>query len=79
MPWLLTIMQNRLADAARRYSRRGAHEVRVEQPGVTFSDRLANTEAKVFGEPEALRKAIRKLPYGQRQAIEMSKLSEMSF
>jgi DNA-directed RNA polymerase specialized sigma24 family protein len=41
MPWLLTIVQNRLADAARRYARRGAHEVLAMQPDVTFSDQPA--------------------------------------
>jgi RNA polymerase sigma factor (sigma-70 family) len=78
MPWLLTIMQNRLADAARRYARHGAHEVQVEQPDVTFSDQPANTEADAFGDPQALQRAIRELPQGQRQAIEMLKLREMS-
>jgi len=78
MPWLLTIMRNRLADAARRYARRGVHEVQVERPDVTFSDPPANTEAEVFGDPEALQRAIRELPEGQRQAIEMLKIREMS-
>jgi RNA polymerase sigma-70 factor (ECF subfamily) len=71
-------MQNRLADAARRYTRRGAHEVQVKQPDVTFSDQPANTESEVYGDPEALRRAIGELPQGQRQAVEMLKLREMS-
>jgi len=78
MPWLLTLTQNRLADAARRYARRGAHEVLVMQPDVTLSDQPANIEAEVYGDPAALKQAIRELPEGQRQAIEMLKLREMS-
>jgi RNA polymerase sigma factor (sigma-70 family) len=78
MPWLLTIVQNRLADAARRYARRGAHEVLAMQPDVTFSDQPANSEFEVYGDPEVLKQAIRELPQSQREAIEMLKLREMS-
>ena len=78
MPWLLTITQNRLADSARRYARRGAHEVHVREPDVTFSDQPANMEAEVYGDPDGLRQAIRELPPGQREAVEMLKLREMS-
>jgi RNA polymerase sigma-70 factor (ECF subfamily) len=37
-----------------------------------------NTSAEVYGDPEALRQAIQALPAGQRDAIEMLKLREMS-
>jgi len=76
-PWLLTIARNRLADAARRYARRGALETQA-QLDVTFSELPANMEAEIFGDPEALKQAIRELPRGQREAIEMLKLREMS-
>jgi len=35
MPWLMAITRNRLVDGARRYSRRAAHEVQVENIPVT--------------------------------------------
>src|SRR5712691_5932883 len=38
MPWLMAITRNRLADGARRYTRRAVHEVQVEALSVTFSD-----------------------------------------
>ena len=78
MPWLMAIARNRLADGARRYSRRAAHEVQVERLPVTFSDEGANMDSGVYRDPEALRRAIRELPPGQRQAIDMLKLSDMS-
>src|SRR5688500_11056327 len=36
MPWLLAILQNRLADGARRHARTAAREVPVEDLDVTF-------------------------------------------
>jgi DNA-directed RNA polymerase specialized sigma24 family protein len=73
----MAIMRNRLADGARRYTRRSAHEVQVENVPVTFSDEGANIDDG-YRDPEALRRAIRDLPPGQRTAIEMLKLREMS-
>jgi RNA polymerase sigma factor (sigma-70 family) len=78
MPWLLAIAHNRLADAGRRHARSGAHETELDETAVTFSEAAANAEAEVFGDPEALRQAVQQLPHGQREAVEMVKLREMS-
>jgi len=80
VPWLLAIVRNRLADAARRYARRGAKEVAVDvaDDDVTFVDLAANREDEGIGDVEALAQAVRQLPPGQRQAIELLKLREMS-
>src|SRR5215831_4761201 len=78
MPWLMAIIRHRLADRARRYTRRAAHEVQVENMPVTFSDDGANIDNDGYRDPEALRHAIRALPPGQRDAIELLKLREMS-
>lgn len=78
MPWLLGITHNRLADSARRYARRAVHEVQVEKVPVTFSEEVSNTSSEVYRDPEALKQAVQALPPGQRQAIEMLKLREMS-
>src|SRR5687768_1391852 len=78
MPWLLAIARNRLADGARRYSRTEAKEIRIDDLAVTFSAESTNTSAEVYGDPDALRQAIQALPAGQRDAIEMLKLREMS-
>jgi RNA polymerase sigma-70 factor (ECF subfamily) len=78
MPWLMAIARNRLADGARRYSRHGAHEVQADPGTVTFPAELPNTIMEEYGDPDALRKAVSSLPTGQREAIEMLKLQEMS-
>jgi RNA polymerase sigma-70 factor (ECF subfamily) len=77
-PWLLAIIRNRLADGARRYARQGAREVHVDDPAVTFADRPTNTEHESFETSEALQQAIRSLPRGQREAIELLKLKGLS-
>ena len=78
MPWLMAIIRHRLADAVRRYTRRTAHELQAENLPVTFSDDGANIDTDGYRDPEALRHAIRDLPPGQRDAIELLKLREMS-
>jgi RNA polymerase sigma-70 factor (ECF subfamily) len=78
MPWLTTIARNRLADGARRYARQKAHEVNVDEYPVTFSEEGTNTDNDLYRDPEALKQAIQALPPGQREAVEMLKLREMS-
>jgi RNA polymerase sigma-70 factor (ECF subfamily) len=78
IPWLLAITRNRLADAARRYRRQGAHEVAVDDLDVTFFSERTNTMTATYGDPGALKDAIADLPAGQRRAIELLKLREMS-
>lgn len=77
-PWLGAIARNRMADNARRYARRTAHEVASQQMPETFSSDNANMSVKGYRDAEALAQAIRKLPDGQRRAIELMKLREMS-
>jgi RNA polymerase sigma factor (sigma-70 family) len=78
MPWLLAIVRNRLADAARRYGRQQVHEMPVDDVQVTFAEIATNTNGEGPGDLEALALAIQALPAGQRQAIELLKLQEMS-
>jgi len=78
LPWLLGIVRNRLSDRARLYARHGAHEMQVENLPVTFSDEAANIDNEGYRDPELLKQAIEALPPGQRTAIEMLKVQEMS-
>jgi RNA polymerase sigma factor (sigma-70 family) len=78
LPWLLTIAHNRMADGSRRQMRRAAKEVSVAEYPETFFDDPTNTGLSGYGDPAALRRAIGRLPDGQRKAIEMLKLREMS-
>jgi RNA polymerase sigma-70 factor (ECF subfamily) len=78
MPWLLAITRNRLADGVRRYARREALEAAVEDWTVTFPDSVPNSTSTEPIQLDELRHAIQELPAGQRTAIEMLKLREMS-
>jgi RNA polymerase sigma-70 factor, ECF subfamily len=77
-PWLLTIVRNRLADRARRDIRRATHEVPAPDPDVTFLQEPANTPDEDYGDSAALRRAVSELPAGQRRAIELLKIQELS-
>jgi RNA polymerase sigma-70 factor (ECF subfamily) len=78
MPWLLAILRNRLVDGARRHGRVAMHEVRLEDLDVTFLQTGANPEQATEQDVAVLHQAIQSLPGGQRQAIELLKLRELS-
>lgn len=78
LPWLVAIVRNRLADGARRYARRTAHEVQVEDLDVTFAALATNAPLESPGDAQTLRAAIDVLPRRQRQAVELLKLRELS-
>jgi RNA polymerase sigma factor (sigma-70 family) len=78
MPWLLAIVRNRLADGARRYAKTAAREVQVEDMDVTFAEPATNLPEDISDRVEALHHAVRALPAGQQQAIELLKLQELS-
>jgi RNA polymerase sigma factor (sigma-70 family) len=77
-PWLFAIVRNRLADGARRYGRTSRRETSLDEPGVTFAEPEANLDLDGLADAAALREAVRTLPAGQRQAIELLKLEELS-
>jgi RNA polymerase sigma-70 factor (ECF subfamily) len=74
----MAIARNRLADAARRYGRLSANEVSVAEYPETFSEEPTNRIDGAYGDTKALKEAINHLPPGQRRAVEMLKLREMS-
>jgi RNA polymerase sigma factor (sigma-70 family) len=78
IPWLMTIVHNRMVDNARRYARRSVNEVLVDEYPANATDESAVAGGDGYGDPEALRQAIKTLPKGQRTAIELLKLREMS-
>jgi RNA polymerase sigma-70 factor (ECF subfamily) len=78
VPWLMAITRNRLVDAARRYGRLAANEISVAEYPETFSAEPANKIDETYGDPAALKEAINRLPPGQKRAVEMLKLREMS-
>jgi RNA polymerase sigma-70 factor (ECF subfamily) len=78
IPWLLTLLKRRAVDGVRRRVRIHRNEIAADTLEVTFLVEPANIAAEAPGDGEALRKAIARLPPGQRQAIELLKLQELS-
>lgn len=78
LPWLAGIARIRISDTTRRNARRAARELTVADVPETSSDGDVNISTDDYRDPQALRQAIRGLPAGQRQAIELLKLREMS-
>jgi RNA polymerase sigma factor (sigma-70 family) len=77
LPWLIAIARNRTADMARRYIRRNSREVAVDTYPETSGDDETN-RGDGYGDAEALQQAVKTLPQGQRVAIELLKLRELS-
>jgi RNA polymerase sigma factor (sigma-70 family) len=78
LPWLMAIARNRVADAARRSARQSAHEIAVEHLPEICSEREPHDGLSPYGDSEQLRQAIQLLPGGQRKAVELLKLRELS-
>jgi RNA polymerase sigma factor (sigma-70 family) len=76
--WLATIASRRSIDALRRRGRTEKNEVFDEQAYETFSDPAANREMSARDEAPALQAAIATLSDGQREALELLKLRELS-
>lgn len=76
-PWLLAIVRHRVLDRLRARGRRAAWETGWVAEAETFAADAANSDDNAWDGP-ALRAALASLPAGQRQAIEMTKLREMS-
>jgi RNA polymerase sigma-70 factor (ECF subfamily) len=53
-------------------------EVNIEEGDVTFSDPSTNEDIGASADAEMLRRAVRELPRGQRDAIELTKLKGLS-
>jgi RNA polymerase sigma-70 factor (ECF subfamily) len=78
MPWLLAILRHRLADGARRHARTSGREVALDAADVTIAALAANPDQGRSDDVTAVRRAVEALPPGQRQAIELLKLQELS-
>ena len=76
-PWLVAIANRRIADRLRRQGRSTARETPLTDEDETFSSPEANYP-EAASEARALHEAIRQLPQGQRDAVRLLKLQEMS-
>ena len=78
LPWLMGLTRHRVADAARRRARRLDNEVGRDPLPETFSADGTNMPDETYGDGQALSQAMADLPSGQRRAIQLTKLQEMS-
>lgn len=76
-PWLVAIGNRRMVDALRRRGRADARETPLEPEHETFAAVETNLP-EAASEGRALREAVENLPPGQREAIRLLKLGEMS-
>lgn len=76
-PWLVAITNRRITDALRRRGRTGLRETPLDAEHETFAAPEANYH-EAASEGRALREAVENLPPGQREAIRLLKLNEMS-
>jgi RNA polymerase sigma-70 factor (ECF subfamily) len=76
-PWLVAIANRRITDRLRRQGRTTARETPLDDDHETFAAPAANFDEAVSVD-RALREAIERLPAGQRAAIRLLKLQEMS-
>lgn len=76
-PWLVAIARRRLVDRLRRRGRISARETELIEEHVTFRPEEANFLER-DDDARRLRGAISNLPKGQRQAVELLRLQELS-
>lgn len=76
-PWLVAIAHRRIVDRLRRQGRARQHETPLEPEHETLAAAGTNyPEASI--DSMAVRNAVERLPPGQREAIKLMKLQEMS-
>jgi RNA polymerase sigma-70 factor (ECF subfamily) len=76
-PWLVAIANRRLVDRFRRRGRQRSHETALTAEHETYPAWQANIEEEVTDRHD-LETAVEKLSAGERQAIRLLKLKEMS-
>jgi len=76
-PWLVAIAHRRIVDGLRRQGRSRAREVSLEAEHEALPSPQVNLH-ETASDGRVLREAIERLPSGQRDAIRMLKLKEMS-
>jgi RNA polymerase sigma-70 factor (ECF subfamily) len=77
-PWLASICDRRSIDALRKRGRLATHETVDERAYETFADPAANKNLEANDAAQALAAMVASLPPGQREALELVKVKEMS-
>jgi DNA-directed RNA polymerase specialized sigma24 family protein len=74
----MSIAHHRMVDRTRRHARLWANEVLVDEFAESLSNEVSDMPGSEYGDPEQVRQAVKGLPAGQRTAIELLKLRELS-
>ena len=77
-PWLAAICDRRSIDALRKRVRLSAHETDDARAYETFADPASNKALDAGDAAQALAALVAQLPPGQREALELVKVKEMS-
>jgi RNA polymerase sigma-70 factor (ECF subfamily) len=77
-PWLAAIARRRAIDWRRRRTAAHSHEVAFDEAAETFADPDANRDKDKAEAAASVRRWLAELPPGQRQAVELLKLRELS-
>ncbi len=77
-PWLAAIAQRRSIDAIRRKVRVSRHETADEAAFETYADPRANKDLEAGEAAQLVAALVGELPPGQREALELVKLKELS-
>jgi RNA polymerase sigma factor (sigma-70 family) len=77
-PWAAAIAERRGLDALRRRGRIDRYEQSDDGSAETFADPAANSELEALGSEAELNALLDQLPARQRQALEATKLKELS-
>jgi RNA polymerase sigma-70 factor (ECF subfamily) len=78
VPWLMAIARNKMVDRVRLRARSSANELPVDDLAAIGPVERFAPSGESYGDPEALRQALSRLPAGQRAAIELLKIRELS-
>ncbi|WP_306308032.1 sigma-70 family RNA polymerase sigma factor [Ralstonia sp. SET104] len=76
-PWLVAIAKRRIIDCLRRQGRIGLHETALDAELETFFADESNLSERTV-DARVVHEAVARLPKGQREAVRMLKLEEMS-
>jgi len=78
LPFLFGVMRFRGGDVLRRAHRHAARHASIDDVPETSEALATNSKAEETVDADALRAAIARLPEGQRKAVELTKLRELS-
>ncbi len=78
LPFLFGVMRFRGGDVIRRARRISARHTAIDDLGETSAALATNSDSEQASDARAVRAAIARLPPGQRQALELTKLRELS-